>query len=103
MLIAQTLPKVDPNYPAYAARAATLKTDVAAAQAAQDNARLNDLAEEAKQLQANVAAAQARAREDAAVKAKLDDYKVKLFTKMVEIDPAVQELVAQLEELQKGQ
>ena len=102
-LIAQTMPKVDPSYPTYAARAATLKTDVAAAQAAKDNARLNELAEEAKQLQASVAAAQAKAREDETVKERLEDFKVKLFTKMVEIDPSVQELVAQLEELQKGE
>ena len=101
-LIMQTLPKVDPNYAAYAARAGTLKADVAEAQAAQDNARLNELAEEAKQLQANVAAAQAKAREDATVKERLEEFRVQLFTKMVEIDPAVQDLVAQLQELQES-
>ena len=38
--------------------------------------------------------------EDAVVKERLEDYKVKLFAKMVEIDPRVQDLVEQLEELQ---
>jgi hypothetical protein len=99
-LLTATMAKVDPSYPTYAARAATLNADVAAAQAAKDNARLNELAEEAKELQASVAAAQAKAREDAAVKAELEAFRVKLFAKMVEIDPAVKELVAQLEALQ---
>ena len=99
-LLTATMAKVDPSYPTYAARAATLNTDVAAAQAAKDNARLNELAAEAKELQANVAAAQAKAREDAGVKAELEAFRVKLFAKMVEIDPAVKELVAQLETLQ---
>jgi hypothetical protein len=99
-LLTATMAKVDPSYPTYAARVATLNADVAAAQAAKDNARLNELAAEAKELQASVAAAQAKAREDAAVKAELEAFRVKLFTKMVEIDPSVKDLVAQLETLQ---
>lgn len=93
--------RVDPGYAGYAQRAQTLPADVAAAQAAKDNAKLKLLAEEAKQLQQSIAAAQAKAREDAAVKAKLDEYKVKLFTKMVEIDPQAQKLADRLGELQK--
>lgn len=96
-LINATLPKVEPNYPAYAARAQTLKTDVAAAQAASDNAKLHELAAEATQLQANIAAAQEKAKNDPEVVAKLEAFKVDLFTKMVEIDPEVQDLVKQLE------
>jgi hypothetical protein len=99
-LLTATMAKVDPSYPTYAARAATLNADVAAAQAAKDNARLNELAEEAKELQANVTAARAKAEADAAVKAELEAFRVKLFTKMVELDPSVKDLVAQLETLQ---
>jgi DNA repair exonuclease SbcCD ATPase subunit len=99
-LINATMVRLDPEYPNYVKRAQTLQADVAAARAASDNARLKELAEEAKQLQANVTAAQTRAKEDAAVKQKLDEYKVKLFTKMVGIDPTVEALVKQLETLQ---
>ena len=99
-LISAALPRVEPNYPTYAARAQTLQADVAAARAAGDNARLNELAEEAKQLQANISAAQEKARTDPAVSEKLDAFKVDLFKKMVEIDPTVQDLVKQLEALQ---
>jgi hypothetical protein len=93
--------RVDPGYAGYAQRAQSLPADVAAAQAASDNAKLKLLADEAKQLQQNIAAAQAKAREDAAVKAKLQEYTVKLFTKMVELDPEAQKLADRMAELQK--
>lgn len=95
--ISAALPRVEPNYANYAARAQSLNADVAAAQAAGDNARLHELAEEARTLQANIAAAQAKAKEDPAVKEKLQAFTVQLFAKMVEIDPEVKELVEQLE------
>ena len=101
-LIQQTMARIDTNYATYAARANTIKTDVAAAQAAQDNAKLHELAAEATQLQANIAALQARAREEQAVKEKLEEYTTKLFAKMVEIEPTVRELVSQLEALRAG-
>lgn len=97
-LIAETLPRVDADYPKYAERAQTIRVDVAAAQEAADNARLTELAEETKELQAKVAAAQERAREDPAVRAELEAFRTRLFAKMLEIEPTVQALVAQLEE-----
>jgi hypothetical protein len=99
-LITSTASRIDPGYAGYAQRAVALKQDVAAAQAAQDNDKLWALADEAKQLQAKISAAQDAAREDAAVKAKLDAYKVKLFDKMVQLDPKVKDLVKELETLQ---
>jgi hypothetical protein len=96
-LITAALPRVEPNYPTYAARAQSLQTDVAAAQAAGDNAKLHELAAEARTLQANISSAQARAKEDPAVKERLEAYTAQLFAKMVEIEPTVRELVAQLE------
>jgi hypothetical protein len=101
-LIATTAGRIDPGYVGYTQRAVALKQDVAAAQAAQDNDKLWALADEAKQLQAKITAAQDAAKEDAAVKAKIDTYKVKLFDKMVELDPKVKDLVKELETLQGG-
>ena len=95
--ITAALPRVEPNFPTLAARAQSLNADVAAAQAAGDNARLHELAEEARTLQANIAAAQARAKEDPAVKEKLQAFTAQLFVKMVELDPQVKELVEELE------
>jgi hypothetical protein len=101
-LIASTAGRIDPGYVGYTQRAVALKQDVAAAQAAQDNDKLWALADEAKQLQAKINAAQDAAKEDAAVKAKIETYKVKLFDKMVELDPKVKDLVKELETLQGG-
>lgn len=99
-LIASTASRIDPGYVGYTQRAVAMKQDVAAAQAAQDNDKLWALADEAKQLQAKISAAQDAAREDAAVKAKIEAYKVKLFDKMVQLDPKVKDLVKELETLQ---
>jgi hypothetical protein len=101
-LIATTAGRIDPGYVGYTQRAVALKQDVAAAQAAQDNDKLWALADEAKQLQAKINAAQDAAKQDAAVKAKVDAYKVKLFQKMVELNPKVTDLVKELETLQGG-
>jgi Ni,Fe-hydrogenase III large subunit len=101
-LIASTASRIDPGYVGYTQRAVALKQDVAAAQAAQDNDKLWALADEAKQLQAKINAAQDAAKQDAAVKAKVDAYKVKLFQKMVELNPKVTDLVKELETLQGG-
>ena len=99
-LITAALPRVDPAYPTYARRAQTLQAEIATARAASDNAKLLELAEETKQLQASINTAQEQAKEDPEVKRKLEAFKVDLFTKMVAIDPTVQELVKQLEALQ---
>jgi hypothetical protein len=99
-LITATASRLDPGYLGYSQRAVALKTEVDSAQAAQDNDKLWALADEAKQLQAKISAAQERARSDAEVTKKLDEFKVQLFAKMVQLDPKVQELVKELETLQ---
>lgn len=101
-LITSTASRVDPGYAGYTQRATALKAEVDSAQAAQDNEKLWTLAEEAKQLQAKISAAQEAARGDAAVKQKLQEFKVQLFSKMVQLDPTVQDLVKELETLQSS-
>lgn len=94
--------RLDANYATMAERAVTLKADVAAAQAAEDNARLHELAAEAKELQAGIAAARDKAMADPEVKEKVEAFKVRLFEKMVELDPEAQTLVQRLTELNGG-
>lgn len=101
-LITSTATRIDPAYLSYGERANALNAEVAAAQAAQDNDKLWALADEAKQLQSKISTAQQLARQDAEVVKKLEEYKVQLFTKMVELDPKVQDLVKELETLQSS-
>lgn len=101
-LVQGTMARLDPSYTTLAQRAQALPADVAAAQAASDNARLHELAEEAKQLQQSIASVQARAMQDAAVREQVGAYRVKLFTRMVEIDPEAQKLADRLGELQRA-
>ena len=89
-----------PSYKTNVARAGTLKTDVAAAQEAKDNDSLHELAAEAQQLQASFAAARDKALHDPAMVAKTTELRDKLFAKMMEIDPAAQQLATRLQELQ---
>jgi hypothetical protein len=93
-LIQATMLRLDP---AFQTRAETLKTEVAAAQEANDNAALHELAAQAQALQAQVDDLQARAMHDPAVQEKLEAYRVQLFNRMVEIDPEVRALVQQLQ------
>ena len=53
-------------------------------------------------IQAKITAAQEAARQDAEVTKKLDEFKVQLYNKMVELDPTVQELTKELETLQSS-
>ena len=101
-LITSTASRIDPGYLGYSQRGTALKAEVAAAQAAKDNDKLWQLADEAKQLQAKITAAQEAARQDAEVTKKLDEFKVQLYNKMVELDPTVQELTKELETLQSS-
>lgn len=82
-------------------RAETIKADVEAAQAAQDNAKLTELAEEAKALQATINAARAQAMKDPAVQKEIQEFRKALFKRMLEIEPKAQQMVTRLSELQK--
>jgi len=81
------------------ARADALMTEVAAARAAGDNAKLNALATEAQTLQAFFHALRPRAMEQADVQEKRREFLGALFAKMGEIDPQAQALVDRLQQL----
>lgn len=94
-----TMERVDPNYKAAAARAITLKQDVAAATAAKDNAKLNQLAAEAGQLQQTFASARERAMQDPEMQGRIKAFQQRIVARMNEVDPQTQQLLARLQEL----
>ncbi|MET0398890.1 MAG: hypothetical protein ABW277_19010 [Longimicrobiaceae bacterium] len=94
-----TMERLDPTFKAQAARAEALKAEVTAAQAAKDNAKLNQLAAEATQLQQGFASARQRAMQDAAMAARIKSFQERIVAKMTELEPETQTLLARLQEL----
>ena len=94
-----TMERLDPTFKAQAARAEALKAEVTAAQAAKDNAKLNQLAAEATQLQQGFASARQRAMQDAAMAARIKSFQERIVAKMAELEPETQTLLARLQEL----
>jgi chromosome segregation ATPase len=94
-----TMERLDPTFKAQAARAEALKAEVAAAQTARDNAKLNQLAAEATQLQQGFATARQRAIQDPAMAARIKSFQERIVAKMNEVEPQTQTLLARLQEL----
>ena len=97
-----TMERLDPTYRAQAARAEALKAEVTAAQAARDNAKLNQLAAEATQLQQGFASARQRAIQDPAMAARIKSFQERIVARMSEVDPQTQTLLVRLQELRGG-
>lgn len=100
--LAAALAQVDPAATGKLARVEALKAEVEAARAASDNAKLNQLAAEATELQAYFQQLRPRAMALPEVQEKRQAYVAALFAKMNEIDPQAQALVARLEALRNG-
>jgi len=94
--------KLDPAAPGKVARAAALQGEVAAAQSANDNAKLNALAAEAQQLQQYFAGIQPRVAALPEVQAARQAFTQRLFAKMKELDPNAQQYVDRLTALRNG-
>ncbi|HEU0054715.1 MAG TPA: hypothetical protein VFQ39_16125 [Longimicrobium sp.] len=94
--------RLDPAVTQKTARATALRQEVAAAQQAGDNARLNQLATEAQELQAYFTTARERALTDSAGVARQQAFKEKVVEAMRKTDPRTDTLLARLDELQKG-
>ena len=94
--------RLDPDSRVKTSRAEALKAEVEAARAASDNAKLNQLAAEAQELQAYFAGLRQRTLGLPDVQEKRKEYVQALFTKMSEIDPEAQNLVSRLQELRSG-
>lgn len=94
--------RLDPEATARSARALALKQEVEAARAAGDNAKLHQLAEEANALKAFFDALRPRALAEADVQAARQEYLAQVLERMKQIDPATQQYVDRLAELQRG-
>ena len=100
--IATAREAADPEFKTLAQRAVSIQADIAAARAAQDNAKLRELATEVTQLNTNLVAARARADQSPDVQAKNTAYRTALLRKMVEIDPEIQQLITRLNALRQA-
>lgn len=94
--------RVDPAAPAKLARAAQIPADITAARAANDNARLNQLAQESNELQTYFNTIRPRAMQDPAVVTARQAFLVRVLDKMKQIDPNTQQYVDRMTALQQG-
>lgn len=101
-VVQAAMARLDPTATAKAARATALTAEVEAARAANDNAKLNQLAEEATALQAFFTALRPRAMADAEVQAARQVFLARVLEKMKQIDPNTQQYVDRLSELQRA-
>ena len=101
-VVEAAMARLDPQAAAKVARARSLNQDVEAARAAGDNARLNQLADEATALNAYFAALRPRALAEADVQEARRAYLARVLERMKEIDPDTQQYVDRLAELQRG-
>ncbi|HEV2145907.1 MAG TPA: hypothetical protein VGR37_00670 [Longimicrobiaceae bacterium] len=97
-----TMERVDPTFRAQAERAEALKAEVQAAQQAGDNAKLNQLAAEAEQLQQGFASARQRAMQDPQMVERIQAFQQRIVARMAELDPETHTLLARLQELKNG-
>lgn len=94
--------RLDPAAHQKSARATAMPAEIAAARAANDNAKLNQLAHEANELTAYFNALRPRAMAEADVQAARQAYVEKVFERMKQIDPNVQQYVDRLTALRQG-
>lgn len=97
----EAMAAADPEFKTLSERAQAIPAEVEAARAASDNAKLNQLAAEVNALNTSLAAARQRASANADVQAKTTAYRTALLTKMVELEPNTQQLIARLGELSR--
>jgi hypothetical protein len=94
--------RLDPAAPGKLVRAQALNGEVAAARAANDNAKLNALATEAQQLQAYFQGIQPRVAALPEVQAARQAFMARVFEKMKQIDPNAQQYVDRLTQLRSA-
>lgn len=102
-VVSAAMARVDPQAPAKIARAQAIPGEVAAARTANDNAKLNQLAAEANDLQTYFTQLRPRAMQDPAVQTARQAYLARVLAKMKEIDPNTQQYVDRLTELSQQQ
>ncbi|HVG45392.1 MAG TPA: hypothetical protein VM890_11695 [Longimicrobium sp.] len=101
-VVSAAMGRLDPAAPAKLARAQSINADIAAAQAANDNVKLNQLAAEATALQSYFAGIRPRAMADPQVVAARQVFLARVLEKMKQIDPNAQQYVDRLTALSQG-
>lgn len=102
VVISAAMGRLDPAAPAKLVRAQSINADVEAARAANDNAKLNQLAAEATSLQQYFATLRPRAMQDPQVQAARQAFLARVLEKMKQIDPNTQQYVDRLTQLSQG-
>ena len=95
-VVSAAMGRLDPTAPAKLARATSINADIAAAQAASDNVKLNQLATEATALQTYFAGIRPRAMADPQVVAARQVFLGRVLDKMKTLDPNVQQYIDRL-------
>lgn len=94
--------RLDPQAATKLARVPTIATDIEAARAAGDNAKLNALATEAAELRSYFNSLRPRTDGDPAVQAARQVWLARLLDRMKQIDPNTQQYVDRLTQLSQG-
>jgi chromosome segregation ATPase len=98
--IKQTMETIDPTLTESMERVQDLETEAAEAQRSGDQAKLQQLAAEAEQIQTKFLTAQEQALQQPALAAQIDSFQTQLERKMAEVDPEAQALIERFKELQ---
>jgi hypothetical protein len=98
--IKETMEQIDPSLQQSMERVQDLETEAEAAQRSGDQAKLQQLAAEAEQIQVKFLTAQEQALQQPALAAQIDSFQTQLERKMAEVDPEAQRLIERFKELQ---
>lgn len=97
--IRTAMTEVDPATPERMARLQELIEQGQAAQAAQDEAKLSEIAGEARAVQERLQAAEAAAVQRPEIAPRLEDFQARLLERMLEVDPEAESLLERAQEL----
>lgn len=97
--IRAAMAEVDPSTPERMAHFEELIERGQAAQAAQDDAALTEIAAEAQEVQAELRAAEAAAIQRPEIAPRLEAFQAKLLERMIEVDPQAESLLERAREL----
>lgn len=92
--------RIDPGLAASVERVGTLEQEAAQAQQAGDQAKLEQLAREAQQIQTRFLTAQNTALEQPELAAKVQAFQTRLEQRMIQVDPEARTLIQRLRELE---
>lgn len=98
--IKTAMEKADPTLPESMQRVQALESEALKAQQAGDQAKLQQLAQEAQSIQARFMEAQAKAFQQPEIATRLEAFQTRLETRMVEVDPAASDLIQRFKELE---